>query len=82
MNARGIRPEVLADPVGALEALGAVWSPDFDAYASGELDASRVRCVLCGLAPCGCPPFGSPEYFALLDRLHGRTPRAGSDGAR
>ena len=61
------------DPVAALDALGAVWSPDFAAYASGQLATSQVRCVLCGLAPCDCPPFGTPEYFALTDRLHGRT---------
>lgn len=42
------------DPVGALEELGAVWSPDFDAYASGQLDISQVRCVLCRQAPCAC----------------------------
>lgn len=42
------------DPVDALDQLGAVWSPDFDAYASGQLDISRVRCVLCGKAPCAC----------------------------
>lgn len=60
------------DAAQALDALGAVWSPDFDAYASGQLDASRVRCALCRHAPCDCPPFGTPEYFALLDRVHGR----------
>jgi hypothetical protein len=56
----------------ALETLGAKWSPDFDAYVSGETDAAKLRCVLCGLAPCDCPPFGSAEYFALIDRVHGR----------
>ncbi len=61
------------DPVAVLSALDAVWSPDFDAYASGQLDASRVRCVLCGHAPCDCPPFGTPGYLALVARLHGRT---------
>lgn len=61
-------------PRRALEALGAVWSPDFEAYASGELPAERVRCALCQLAPCDCPPFGSPEYFALIDQRHGRKP--------
>lgn len=30
------------------------WSPDFDAYARGELDVNQVRCVLCGHAPCQC----------------------------
>jgi hypothetical protein len=60
------------DPVELLAALGALISPDFDAYAAGELDAAEVRCVLCERAPCGCPPFGTPEYFALIDRRHGR----------
>lgn len=58
--------------------LGAVWSPDFDGYASGQLDASAVRCVLCGHAPCDCPPFGTPGYLALVDRLHGRTRGGGA----
>lgn len=66
------RPDATRDPAAALAALGAVWSPDFDAYGSGQLDASRVRCVLCTHAPCDCPPFGTPEYMALVDRLHGR----------
>jgi hypothetical protein len=65
-------PAASADPVDTLTRLGAVWSPDFGAYATGQLDASRVRCVLCGHAPCDCPPFGTPEYMALIDRLHGR----------
>jgi hypothetical protein len=30
------------------------WSPDFDAYASGQLPIEAIRCVLCGLAPCQC----------------------------
>ena len=47
------------------------WSPDFDAYASGQLDISKVRCALCTKTPCECPPFGSDEYFALLDQRHG-----------
>ena len=51
--------------------LGAKWSPDFDAYASGQLDISQVRCVLCGQAPCQCPPFMSDEYVALIKRVHG-----------
>ncbi len=69
-----------ADAVAtALGQMGAVWSPDFGAYASGQLDASAVRCVLCGHAPCDCPPFGTAAYLALVDRLHGR---AGERGAR
>ena len=60
------------DPAEALRSLGALWSPDFDAYTSGELDASQVRCALCTNCPCDCPPFGTDEYFALIDRRHGR----------
>jgi hypothetical protein len=63
------------DPREALEQLGAVYSPDLDAYASGRLPAHAVRCLLCHLAPCQCPPFGSAGYFALTDRCHGRGPR-------
>jgi len=37
-----------------LDSLGATWSPDLDAYASGELDVSQVRCALCRHAPCTC----------------------------
>ena len=69
-----------ADAAGrALGQMGAVWSPDFGAYASGQTVASAVRCVLCGHAPCDCPPFGTAAYLALVDRLHGR---AGERGAR
>lgn len=50
--------------------LGAVWSPDMDAYASGQIDASQVQCVLCTHRPCDCPPFGSPAYFDLVARRH------------
>jgi hypothetical protein len=46
-------------------------SPDLAAYAAGEIPASKVRCALCETAPCGCPPFGTPEYFALIDKRHG-----------
>ncbi|MFG1753672.1 hypothetical protein [Streptosporangium sandarakinum] len=50
-----------------------LWSPDLDAYASGRIDVSRIRCALCEQAPCACPEFGTKEYFALIDRRHGRT---------
>lgn len=59
------------DIVDTLDRLGAVWSPDLDAYAAGQIDAAAIRCVLCGQAPCKCAPFGSPEYLAAVDRLHG-----------
>lgn len=52
--------------------LSVMWSPDFDAYASGTIPAERVRCALCEQAPCQCPEFGSAEYFALVDRRHAR----------
>lgn len=42
------------DPVKILNKLGAQWSPDLDAYASGQLPAHKIRCVLCGCAPCEC----------------------------
>jgi hypothetical protein len=57
------------------EPFSIVVSPDFDAYAEGRINASQIRCVLCRQAPCECPPFASPEYFALLDRVHGRRQR-------
>jgi len=61
-----------SDPVRTVRKLGAKWSPDLDAYASGKLGAGDVRCVLCGHAPCDCPPFGSAGYLAMADRLHSR----------
>jgi hypothetical protein len=65
-------PGAATDPRAALEQLGAIWSDDFDAYASGELDASKLHCALCQCAPCRCPAFGTDAYFALLDFRHGR----------
>jgi hypothetical protein len=64
--------DAATDPVAALDSLGAIWSDDFDAYAGGERDASKLHCALCQHAPCECPEFGTPEYFALIDRRHGR----------
>ncbi len=61
------------DPRELVDQLGAIWSPDLDAYAAGQLDASAVRCALCELAPCACPPFGTPAYVELVNRRHGRT---------
>jgi hypothetical protein len=42
------------DALEILNRLGAKWSPDFDAYASGAIPAWMVRCVLCETAPCKC----------------------------
>jgi hypothetical protein len=72
------RPNAARNPVRALRSLGAVWSPDFNAYARSQLDVSQVRCVLCGRAPCACPPFGTREYLALIDARHGRNRRGGA----
>ena len=68
------------DPRAILEQLGAVWSPDAAAYLGGELDASKLRCLMCQRAPCECQArgltIGSAAYFARLDAMHGRTPSA------
>lgn len=61
------------DPVEIVNELGAKWSPGLDGYVSGEMDVSQLRCALCANAPCTCPEFGTPEYFALIDARHGRT---------
>ena len=58
--------------INKLRAMGARVSPDLDAYAAGQKPAHAVQCVLCGEAPCNCPEFGTDEYFALLDKRHGR----------
>lgn len=47
-------------------------SPDLGDYATGKKTAAQTRCALCGKAPCACPAFGAPEYFALVDRVHGK----------
>jgi hypothetical protein len=52
--------------------ISVVTSPDLDAYATGRLDASQIRCALCTHAPCDCPPFGTPAYLALIEKRHGR----------
>jgi hypothetical protein len=65
------RPQL--DPCAALDQLDTIWSDDFGAYASGQLDASQITCALCMCAPCRCPAFGTPEYLALVDFRHGRT---------
>jgi hypothetical protein len=63
------------DPVAAVNRLGAIWSDDLGAYASGQLGIGQVHCALCQCAPCRCPAFGSAGYLALLDQRHGRGPR-------
>jgi hypothetical protein len=73
---RGVLPadprRACDDPVAAVGYLGAIWSPDFDAYASGELPVEQVQCVLCTHAPCDCPDFGSDAYFEMVNSRHGR----------
>lgn len=46
-------------------------SKDLGDYTSGKKTIAQIKCALCQHAPCDCPPFGTPEYFALLDRVHG-----------
>jgi hypothetical protein len=60
------------DPVETVDELGAKWSTSFDDYASGRIDASQIRCVLCRVALCECPPFGTPEYLEMVGALHGK----------
>lgn len=73
-------PRAADDPVGVLRALGAKVSPDLDAYASGEIDASQVRCLLCGVAPCHCRQCEAPylRYLATESEPCGMT--IGPDG--
>jgi hypothetical protein len=61
-------------PREILDQLGAKWSPAFSR--PGPLTFTARDCVLCGPhQDCRCSEieFGSDEYFARLDRLHGRT---------
>jgi hypothetical protein len=46
----------MSDAMDVLKALGAQFSPNFDAFASGEITVSQVQCLLCGKAPCVCGP--------------------------
>lgn len=66
------------DAARAMQRLGARYSPDFDACASGELEIRQVRCLMCEHAPCDCQQigltFGSAAYFDRLDAMHGRPP--------
>ena len=74
------RPNAARDAVAALDSLGAVWSPDFDAYASGQLDASASAASCAGTRRATARRSGPPEYLALVDRLHGRTGGVVRDG--
>ena len=61
-------------PLEILNALGAVISPALTR--PGPLTITARDCVLCGPEQdCRCheAEFGSDEYFARLDRLHGRS---------
>lgn len=64
------------DPLEVLDALGAVMSPALTR--PGPLVITARDCVLCGPEQdCRCHEvkFGSEEYFARLDALHGRRSR-------
>jgi hypothetical protein len=64
-------------PRAILDQLDAKFSPDLDAYASGKLPASAIRCLMCETAPCDCQArglvFGSAAFFGRMDAMHGRT---------
>lgn len=67
------QPAPAADPVAILGDLGAKWSPAFTR--EGPLTITARDCVICGPGTdciCHTIEFGSPEYYARLDRLHGR----------
>lgn len=59
------------DAVEAVTRLGALWADGFDEYATTG-NTSALTCVLCQNKPCSCPPFGTPEYLALVNKRHGR----------
>lgn len=52
--------------------MSVLFSPNFDAYASGKISVSEIICVLCGNNSCCCPPFGTEAYFVLIDFRHGK----------
>jgi len=59
------------DPRDILDQLGATWSPDFDAFCAGERDPAKLRCVLCGKAPCecvNCPATKENRYYRATGR--------------
>jgi hypothetical protein len=60
------------DPLAVLESLGGLISPALTG--GGPLVIDQYSCVLCPGRPCECAAieFGSPAYFAKLDRAHGR----------
>ena len=64
------------DAKTALDQLGAKWSPAFDR--PRPLHFTARDCVICNVVrpeqDCNCHEieFGSDEYFARLDRVHGR----------
>lgn len=75
----------MSEPITATDTvneLGALWSSNFDDYAAGRIEAHQIVCVLCETSPCTCPPFGSDEYLALMDRRHGRSGQGAQDYQR
>ncbi len=66
------KPVTPSVPVETVNRLGAIWSDDIGAYATGQITAAQITCALCMCAPCRCPEFGTPEYLALADFRHGR----------
>ena len=67
-----------ADPRELLDAMGAKWAPNLDAWINGEADSPG--CALCGPGCTGVHPgFGTQAYFDLIDKAHGRSSAPSSE---
>lgn len=74
MTNQSRRPQRGTLTVNGQAAAQVVLAAGFDAYCETG-DASAIVCLMCQRTCCDrgtCLPFGSPEYFARLDQLHGR----------
>jgi hypothetical protein len=78
-------PDDADSPFDPMVPDGFRWSPDFGAYAAGELDASQLRCVLCGRAPCACQhctaiyvSYLGAESVCGMTLRNGECPRGGT----
>jgi hypothetical protein len=76
-------PSADLDPMAMLDQLGARWSKDFAAYASGQ--PGPFRCVLCGQAPCTCQnctatyvSWSGAESLCGMTLRDGECPRGGT----
>jgi hypothetical protein len=59
------------DAMAMLRSLGARFSPDLDAYASGRIAAHQIRCAICAPEPCTCqfcPATYENRYYQATGR--------------